>query len=88
MLPPFEIENEIWFWYEDLNARKRDYSRKERALRERGTMPSPCRKRPLTLRIEEAEAPQANSFDAEIIKYCIAQKVIDVDQTGLLTNFS
>ena len=51
-------------------------------------MPSPCRKRPLTLRIEEAEAPQAlNSSDARIIKYCAAPNVIDVDQTGLLTNF-
>ena len=51
-------------------------------------MPSPCQKRPLTLGIEEVEAPQAlNSFDPTIMKYCAAPNVIDVDQTALLTNF-
>jgi hypothetical protein len=53
----------------------RDYSKKERALRERGTEPSPFRKRPLILHIEETEAPQATCFsNAQIEDLRIAEK--------------
>jgi hypothetical protein len=47
--------------------------------------PSACRKRPLILGVEEAEAPQALSFFDPGEKYdCNPQKVIDLDQTSSL----
>jgi hypothetical protein len=63
LLPPFKIKNEIWFRHESAESLHGVNWKKSGRFTETERIQSwGCRKRPLILSVEEAEAPQALNF--------------------------